>query len=223
MKGLLVKDICIILQQKKFFGLVLLLSVFLNSMDSSTFSVSYLTFVCSFFVISSIAYDEADNGYRFLFTLPIRRESYVGAKYILAVFTVLFSWLLGYLIALACCFAKNQLALMQTGMGEECIVLLLILLFMAIMLPVQFKFGSEKGRFVMAFIFCGCALLGFLVCEMAKQPGQWEEVWEQIANLQDWLVKQPKVALVSAAGAGTVLIMGISYWVSVAVMRRKEF
>ena len=53
MKGLLVKDICIILQQKKFFGLLLLLSVFLNSTDSPTFSVSYLTFVCSFFVYAS--------------------------------------------------------------------------------------------------------------------------------------------------------------------------
>ena len=67
MRGLLVKDLRLMMGQKKFLLLLLFMTVVLNFNDNITFVVYYLTFVCSFFVISSIAYDENDNGYPFLF------------------------------------------------------------------------------------------------------------------------------------------------------------
>ena len=223
MKGLLVKDIYMLLQQKNFLMMILLLSVLLNFSMDNTFAVGYLTFVGSFFIISSISYDEYENGFSFLFTLPIRRDTYVRSKYIFAILACLLFWLMGCLITLAYCLVKNQFGRMQGGMMEACIYLPLILIFLAVMLPILFKFGSEKGRIVMAVIFCSCILVGYLVGSMIT--GQVGAYLESFMQMLDQLLVQPRWRwiLAGAIGAGMVMILGISYWVSIAVMRRKEF
>ncbi|MDE6566997.1 MAG: ABC-2 transporter permease [Lachnospiraceae bacterium] len=220
MKGLLVKDICLLLQQKKFLILLLVLSIVLNFNSDGSFVIGYLTFVCSFFVISSITYDEYENGYRFLFTLPVGRNSYVQAKYAFAVLLCTLAWLTGCLISTAFYLANNQAAKVQAGMGEACILLPLILIFLAVMLPVQFKFGSEKGRIVMAFTFCGCILIGYLLQKIGEQAsvqlGQIMQMVNRLLKLDWWLQA-------GIFGIVTLLVLGISYMVSVAVMRGKEF
>lgn len=220
MKGLLVKDICLLLQQKKFLMLLLLLSTVLNFNSDGSFVVGYLAFVCSFFVINSITYDEYENGYRFLFTLPVRRNTYVRAKYVYAVLLCTLAWLTGCLISIAFYLAKNQAVRVQTEMGEACIILPLILIFLAVMIPIQFKFGYEKGRIVMAFIFCGCILIGYLLQKIGEQPsvplGQIMQMVDRFMKLDWWLQA-------GVFGIATLLVLGISYLVSVAVMRRKEF
>lgn len=223
MKGLLVKDIYMLLQQKNLLMMILLLSVLLNFSMDNTFAVGYLTFVGSFFIISSISYDEYENGFSFLFTLPIRRDTYVRSKYIFAILACLSFWLMGCLITLAYCLVKNQFGRMQGGMMEACIYLPLILIFLAVMLPILFKFGSEKGRIVMAVIFCSCILVGYLVGSMIT--GQVGAYLESFMQMLDQLLVQPRWRwiLAGAIGAGMVMILGISYWVSIAVMRRKEF
>lgn len=220
MKGLLVKDICLILQHKKFLAMILLVSAALNFSGDDNFSIGYLTFICSFFIINTITYDEYENGFRFLFTLPIRRNTYVRSKYVFAVLLCMMSWVTACLIAIACYFAKNQIGSIQEGVVESCIFLPIILIFMSVMLPVQFKFGTEKGRIIMAFFFCGCVMIGYLVEKMARQVGVQ---MEQIMQFADRLLAQPTWILVSAVVAITVIILGISYWVSIAVMRQKEF
>lgn len=223
MKGLLVKDIHMLLQQKNILMMILLLSVLLNFSMENTFVVGYLTFVGSFFVISSISYDEYENGFSFLFTLPIRRNTYVRSKYIFAVLACLLFWLTGCLITLVYCLAKNQFGRMQGGMMEACIYLPLILIFLAVMLPILLKFGSEKGRIVMVVVFCACILIGYLVDSMVT--GQVAVYLETFMQKLDQLLVQPggRWILAGVIGAGTVMILGISYLASIAVMRRKEF
>ena len=108
MKGLLVKDFCLIRQQKKFLAILLLLAIVLNYNSDGSFVIGYLTFVCSFLIISSISYDEYDNGYSFLFTLPVGRKTYVQSKYIFAVLLSSCSWMTGCVIASVFYLARNQ-------------------------------------------------------------------------------------------------------------------
>ena len=51
----------------------------------STFVVSYFTMIASMFVLSTISYDEYDNGYAFLFSMPFSRTSYVKEKYVFSI------------------------------------------------------------------------------------------------------------------------------------------
>ena len=80
MKGLLIKDFKLLKVQKNFFLLILCITIgmeiFTNS-ASSSFIIGFLSFVATLFTLSSISYDEFDNGNAFLFSLPITRKSYV--------------------------------------------------------------------------------------------------------------------------------------------------
>ena len=72
MKGLFVKDIELMKQQKQFFVLVVVMGVILNLAGSGSvsFAIGYFTIVTAIFAITTISYDEFDNGLAFLMTLP---------------------------------------------------------------------------------------------------------------------------------------------------------
>ena len=79
MKGLLIKDFKLLKNQKNFFILVFVMAAFLtitNGAGSSpaTFVLPYVGFVSSFFVLSTISYDEYDNGNAFLLRCPLREK-----------------------------------------------------------------------------------------------------------------------------------------------------
>ena len=69
MKGLLIKDFKLLKVQKNSFLLILCIAIgmeiFTNS-TSSSFIIGYLSFVATLFTLSSISYDEFDNGNAFL-------------------------------------------------------------------------------------------------------------------------------------------------------------
>lgn len=217
MKGLLVKDFSLIKQQKKFLAILLLLSIVLNYNSDGSFVIGYLTFVCSFLIISSISYDEYDNGYSFLFTLPVGRKTYVRSKYIFAVLLSGCSWMVGCVIASVFYLARNQVGRLRGSMAEAWILLLAILIFLAIVLPLQFKFGAEKGRYAMLATFGICFVIGYLGKTISDSLGiHPERIFYRLLAQNSWV-------LGGILLLGTVIILGISYLFSVAILRQKEF
>ena len=82
MKGLLIKDLRLMVKQQKIFSSVVFIAVLLAVVTGNTFFIiRYMTFVASLFTLTSISYDEFDNGNAFLFSLPITRRMYVKEKY----------------------------------------------------------------------------------------------------------------------------------------------
>ena len=77
MKGLFVKDLKLMMLQKNF--LLLILASVIGMMifiDDVIFPLGFLSFIVSLFTVSTISYDDFDNGNAFLFTLPITRNHY---------------------------------------------------------------------------------------------------------------------------------------------------
>ena len=76
MKGLLIKDIKLLNNQKKQFILLLVMFVFLGftGIFMPEFIMGYLPFTLGIFVMSTISYDDFDNGLSFLMTLPVTRN-----------------------------------------------------------------------------------------------------------------------------------------------------
>ena len=212
MRGLLVKDLRLLLGQKKFLVLVLFMTVVLNFNGSITFVVYYLTFVCSFFVISSIAYDENDNGYPNLFCLPIDRSIYVREKYVFEILLNMVSWLAG----LAICFIIQTVRHSLDPLRENIMILLLILpailIFDSVVLPLQFKFGSEKGRIVLLCCFIIVFFMGYALNQALD-----------LGDRMNLLIQYHPNLLCLALAAAAVLTTVVSYAASVAVMKRKEF
>ena len=218
MKGLLVKDFRLMKGQKNFLVLlfIMIAFVFISGMDASFF-MGYLPFLLMIAAMSTITYDEFDRGYSFLFTLPVSRRGYVKEKY---VFGLLFCggiWILSVLISLIYVWITKEIPIDDALMVNYAVSIILVLVFMGISIPVQLKYGNEKGRLAVVAIGVG----GFAVIVGGIQLGKVFDI-EMTAALQR----------VEKMGAGTVSVIGcivsvilivISYKISVRIMEKKEF
>ena len=154
MAGLFEKDIRLIMQRKNVLMILMLLSVFLAYTQEGTFIVSYLPAVATIMIIGTMSYDELDNGYRFLLTLPVTTRIYVIEKYIFCVAGIFMSWILAVVLY----FFMGVLHGNKINIVSD--IPMLVRFFIAIealvfiILPMQIKFGIEKSRVVILIVCC---------------------------------------------------------------------
>lgn len=162
MKGLLIKDFKLMLNQKKFFILiVLILGAIACFLDFDYyFLIGYFMFICSLFTISTISYDEFDNGNAFLFTLPFSRSRYVEEKYCFGILAGTCSWFLSFVITTIIQIINSNNFIFSDWMLSTLVMLPIMFVMLAILIPFQLKYGSENGR-IAIIIFLGG---GFVVC-----------------------------------------------------------
>lgn len=217
MKGLLIKDLLLLKNQQRFFLLFFLMSAGMLLADfNSVFVINYVTLIFTMFTLSSISYDEFDNGYAFLFTLPITRNQYAAEKYVFGFVTGGSACIIVTVIALIMNFVRGgagTLELLITAL----LYLFMSLLFMAVVVPVQLKFGTEKGRIVLIFIIGLIFAAGFIVVKAAK-------------TFQ--LDLSTVIAALTSFAAGPVITVLLlislaavygSYLISVNIMKKKQF
>lgn len=82
MKGLLIKDLYYVFQRKQTLLIFLIVSLILGFTNEGSFLVGYMTLLGTIISLSTISYDNADNGMPFLMTLPISRKEYALSKYV---------------------------------------------------------------------------------------------------------------------------------------------
>ena len=92
MRGLLEKDIRLLMHSKQTFVCFIALAVVLGVAQKSTFMLGYLAFFISAILVSTLSYDEMDHGFAFLFTLPINRKIYVREKYVFCMGGAVIVW-----------------------------------------------------------------------------------------------------------------------------------
>ena len=86
MSGLLEKDICLLLRgHRNMLILFFMICVFLGLGQPGTFILGYLPSLMLVVLIGTFSCDESDNGFPFLFTLPIDRKTYIQEKYVFCV------------------------------------------------------------------------------------------------------------------------------------------
>ena len=214
MSGLIEKDLCMLFQNKKFLILyfLLMLVMFLNG------DASFLVFFCGFFGLmiasSSIGYDEYDNGYPFLFTLPITRREYVKEKYVLTFLLVLLFWGFGMLLSMIKMFI-DPLTFSYQQVYAAGIYLVYVIFLMFLILPIYLKYGGEKGRIViiLAVLICLCPIVVFLNFMPAGE----------VNRLILWSQQLPVWAYIIGLGMLWILAGFFSYRLSVRIMQHKQF
>lgn len=216
MKGMLIKDFSLLKGAKQFFLVACVFAfVTLFLTDQYYFGVSYLIVMFVLFTLSTISYDEYDNGLPFLFTLPITRKSYVKEKYIFGLLMSVTAWIAVALLIMILMSVKGNgkdelLTMLLTSAAALAVGILMI----AIVLPLQFKFGSEKRQialmtgFVIAFLFI------FIVARLVDRFGM-PSVIAKFAELSMGAIAAGVTVIVAAVTAG-------SYLISVRIMEKKE-
>ena len=217
MTGLLIKDFRLLKVQKNFFTLIvfILLGQILFS-ENNFFFFFFATFIFSLFSTSTVSYDEFDNGNPFLFSLPVTRKGYVLEKYCFGLILGGAAWFVSTLLVVIVQLIKGNASLTDLLLPSLAF-LPLVLFFLAVMLPIQLKFGSEKGRIVLIGVIGLIFLLGVLAVKAA------EALHIDLAFLFNSLSSLSMSALILGAIAVMLLLLLLSLKISMAVMNRKEF
>lgn len=214
MKGLIIKDLRIILNNNKTFLLMMLVVtvIMITTMEDSSFVIGYISVVGAMLALGTISYDEYDNGMAFLFTLPVTRKMYVQSKYLFSFgYSVLLCISVDIISILAGLVKGNTPDIsMPIGMIAGC------LLFLFIMIPIQLKFGAEKSRIALLIIFGGfMAIVAFAVL-IAARFGVFTEDLEVLID--------PYQNIVVIVGIILAAVLGVfSYRCSIKIMEKKEY
>lgn len=216
MLGLLIKDFRLIRNQGLTFLVFAVIMGFamLTSMENSALFVSYLTMMGGFCVLSTVTYDSYENGYAFLFTLPISPGLYAAEKYVLtlAVSTV------------SCLISGSIAELLEPGnyrIWEHWAVYLTVWMVMlclaSFLLPMNLKFGADKSRIVLFALWAGICAAAYVVYRV---DGAVEGIVERINRFCGYLGNG---GLFAAGGMATAAVFLLSMGISIRIMQKKEF
>ena len=214
MKGLLIKDFKLMGQQKIFFlGVAAVAVIIILSNDDVIFALGFLTFVVSLFAVSTISYDEFDNGNAFLFTLPITRKLYVEEKYCLGLMLGGVAWALAVLLTVIITepFTLDIFI-------SELVIIPLMMIIQALTIPFQLKFGADKGRIA---IICTIGLLIVIGIAIKNIVQFMFDI--DILSMFDAMPALNQGAVIGILVAGAAIILFISMKISISIMKKKEF
>ena len=201
MKGMLIKDFIYLRQQIRvyLFMIAVWLGIAIGNRDMSFFGSVMMAFSV-LIPISAIAYDERSKWDGYALTMPVTRTDLVMAKYLLA-------WLCGIggalLAAMISAFLTGDfIASMVSATSYITVGLFLP----AVILPLVFKYGVEKGRLLMMAVF----LLPWMVVMILPQLN----IQLNVTSLEKMFHFFPFVAIILTVG---------SVWLSMHIYMNKEF
>ncbi len=213
MKGLLIKDLKLMMVQKNSIIIIFAVSLFfLFSGTNTSFGATYVTILMPLFALSTVSYDEFDNGMSFLMTLPVNRSLYVQEKYLLGLMCAALAGLISSVFLFASSTVRGGDFTLE--MFWECICFFIMAAVMiSITLPLRLKYGSEKYRIAMLILVGIAVLAGFIVINAVK--------YFRI-DLSGLLRQTEQLFLVLLAVTCIAVVL-ISYVVSLQIMKKKEF
>ena len=217
MKGLLIKDFKLMLMQKNFFIIIIVVACLISiSSQDPTFMIGFITLILSLFTVSTISYDEFDNGYPFLLTLPFSRKTYVIEKYVFGLILGLTGWLVSVLISYIMIIMNGEKITLDIMIGGL-VILPMFLYIQSLMIPIHLRFGGEKGRYALIACVGVLVVIGFVVMKIV-------EIFH--INVLPLILAidalGPVMFMVILLMIG-FLIMLVSLKVSLSIMNKKEF
>lgn len=217
MKGLLIKDLSLIKMQGRFLVIVAFLGVFMAlNADNPTFVIGFMSYMGAIFTMNTISYDEFENGNAFLFSLPITRKMYAMEKY---VFGIIFGGIMSAFSTVLCVIFElcsgfgNFVSIAEAALWT--IPMLLVML--AVVIPIQLKFGGEKGRIVTIAAIGVAVGLGIAVVKLVNSENFDLNGLYRIVSFLESNFILPAAFLISCA------LLFISYRISVHIVEKKEF
>ena len=214
MKGLLVKDIELMKQQKQFFLMVIVMGVVLNITGSMSFAVGYFTIITAIFTNTTMSYDEYDNGFAFLLTLPVERKQYVTEKYMLGAGLTFLAWGIGTGISLI----TNGITKTHDDMAElfagGASTIPIAFLMLSVFLPLSIYFGVEKGRYMGLVVWIAVISVIYALVKTNHFSDSQITAWLDSLN---WKTLAPMIVFV------TLMVYLVSYKISETCMQKKEF
>ena len=217
MKGLLIKDYKLMLGQKSFLGMAALMAVlYLIIYKDPIVAVVFITVMCTMFTVSTLSYDEYENGMAYLFTLPISRNIYVLEKYAFALVNCIVTGVIMYAMAYGSIKVRG-LAISQSDMYSGLAACFVSIIMISYMIPLYIKFGIEKSRIVSVSGMAAIFLILYLGIKISKERnGSILKIVSRAEKLSDGIV----ILLIFAV---SVILICISVVCAMKAMKKREF
>lgn len=203
MIGLILKDIYNLKKQSKIY-LILLVFYFFMGMANRSISMfgTMLSVLAATLPVTAMAYDEKNNWERYALTMPLSRKDMVLSRYILG---LLFAFIAFIISMASSVFLSNEsfVESVAVNVGTLCFVLLL----MAIIFPILFKFGIEKGRILMILILFAPSMIILFLSNYGIQLPDEE-------TIKPFLYYSP---------IAVIIIFILSLFLSISIYNKKEF
>lgn len=212
MYGLMQKDLCLLFQRSRALIVLIGVGILTGFTTDGSFVVGYLTMICAILTIGTISYDEFDNGYPFLLTLPITRKTYVAGKYLFCLLGGLAGWVLSVLLYAVCAMAKGAV-FTASDLVETVAFLPVFALMTAIMFPIQLKYGAEKSRLAVFAVGGFIYAVAFFVMRYLPDAAQ----------LPAFLAAVSPLAVAAVLLLLSLASLAVSYLISLRIMESKEF
>lgn len=217
MTGLIIKDFKLLKVQRSFFLVFTAIALWMQTfMENTSFIIGYMTFCGSMAVLNTISYDEYNNGNAFLFSLPISRKGYVLEKYTFGFITGGAAWLFAVVVSAVISILKHSFSAKDTLLIAV-MYLALLAIILAIMLPIQLKFSTEKRIYVLFSLVGIVGIIVFIAIRGSKLLGV------DLKPIIDRLSGISAEVFVLALLVIAMLVLLLSYRISVGIMNKKEF
>ncbi|OUN33802.1 ABC-2 transporter permease [Lachnoclostridium sp. An76] len=222
MKGMLIKDFRILRHQGKvLFLMLLVVAVFMNLITDvgPTFIVGYITIIFSLFTVTTVSYDEFDNCYLFLMTLPVTRKNYVNEKYLFALLSIIFAWCTGIVLGIILMIVQPSGEVDAADWFGTCLgYIFTAWIFVSVMLPLRLKFDAEKARYANLIMIAAVAIAAFLISNALEYVPA-----KIVGPGKEWFSGLGTGGILGLFAVVTALVVVISYLCSRHIMAKKEF
>lgn len=215
MKGLILKDLYTIYGYRKQYALVLgFMLIWSCIMKNTRFIAIYLLILGGMLVLSSMSIDENVHFDRLALTMPISPKMLVKSKYILLIISMGCGTIIAILLSIICqsIFGNWMAGLEWQGM------LVTAALFVAaysITLPVIFKIGVEKARYIYIAVMLAFALIILGAVSLLEKLG---------INVEQYMISDTDSSFLILIIVGiSALALVISYLCSLKVIKKKEW
>ena len=217
MKGLIIKDLCVLKNQMKTLLLVLAFFIIFSIInEDATFILFLVPFYMIMILITTFNYDEFNKWDSYCNSLPLSRKEIVKSKYILFNATSLIVLIVGILASFIIPnFIENTNfeSLFTSIIG----VFFGICLVISLLIPFYYKFGSSRGR-IMLFL---CIVILALIIGMISSLDIFNNI--ELMNLINSLNNLSLGVFTLLLIIVIIIIMFISYYISIKIYSKKEF
>lgn len=216
MKGLLLKDLALMKTQGRSVVIIMTIALFMLFVgDNTTIAIAYANMIFVMFGISTLSYDAFDNGYAFMFTLPITRKLYVLEKYIFSILSIFAGIIFAFVMMLLISLMKEQYVITASELSFVLGYAIGTIVFLALILPVELKFGPEKGRIAMIIIFVIIMASAFALNKFVGNI-EFAPILTKLSSVTPMFI----VGILAVVG---MIILSASYMISCKIMMKKEF
>lgn len=211
MKGLILKDLLNLKGNIKFILLFIIMFGFMSSLGDGNVNnfIGVIIVLCTTMIVSTFSYDDLNKWDSYVLTMPINRNDIVLSKYLTMLIFSFIGVLVSLIVSVTIGYFKNTLILNET-LIINALILSISVCFGSLILPLIYKFGTERARLLMilCFLVPTLALLVFKsILENISSPISIEII------LNTLVYSLPFVA---------ILLFVISYFISSKIYSKKE-